>query len=53
MRGIKNPNVDIKVEGNDVIVADGKKEYFRKSKTKQTVVIANAIYFAEKYMEVD
>lgn len=53
MKGIKNPNVDIKVEGNDVIVTDGKKEYFRKLKTKQTVVIANAIYFAEKYMEVD
>lgn len=53
MRGIRNPNVDIKVERNDVIMTDGKKEYFRKPKTKQTVVIANAIYFAEKYMEVD
>lgn len=44
MREIKNPNVCIKT--------DGKTEYFRKPKTKQTVAIANDIYFAEKYMEV-
>lgn len=52
MRGIKNPNVDIKICGNDVVVADGKTEYFRKLKSRQTVAIANDIYFAEKYMEV-
>lgn len=47
MRGIKNPNVDIKTDGNDVVVTDGKIEYFRKPKTEQTVAIANDIYFAE------
>lgn len=52
MRGIKNPNVDIKICGNDVVVTDGKTEYFRKLKSRQTVAIANDIYFAEKYMEV-
>ena len=53
MRGIKNLNVDIKIDGNDVVVADGKTEYFRKLKSRQTVAIANDIYFAEKYMECD
>lgn len=52
MRGVKNQNVDIKTDGNDVVVTDGIIEYFRKSKTEQTVAIANDIYFAEKYMEV-
>ena len=52
MRGIKNPNVDIKKDGNDVVVTDGKTEYFRKPKTEQTVAIANTVYFAEKYAEV-
>lgn len=52
MRGIKNLNVDIKTDGNDIVVTDGKKEYFRKPKTQQTIAIANDIYFAEKYMEV-
>ena len=52
MRGIKNPNVDIKTDGNDVFVTDGKTVFFRKPKTEQTVAIANDIYFAEKYMEV-
>lgn len=52
MRGVKNPNVDIKTDGKDIVVTDGKTEYFRKPKTKQTVVIANSIYFAEKYIEV-
>lgn len=52
MRGIKKPNVDIKTDGNDVVVTDGKTEYFRKHKTKQTVAIANDIYFAEKYTAV-
>ncbi len=45
--------MDIKIDGNDVVVTDGKTEYFRKLKTKQTIAIANAIYFAEKYVEVD
>ena len=52
MKGIKNPNVDIKTDGNDIVVTDGKTEYFRKLKTEQTIYIANCIYFAEKYMEV-
>lgn len=52
MRGIKNPNVDIKTDGNNIVITDGKTEYFRKLKTKQTVAIANDIYFVEKYMEV-
>lgn len=52
MRGIKNPNVDIKIDENEVVVIDGKTEYFRKLKTEQTVAIANDIYFAEKYTEV-
>lgn len=53
MRGIKNPNVDIKTDGNDIIVTDGKTEYFRKPKTNQTVAIAHDIYFAEKYMDLE
>lgn len=52
MRGIKNPKVDIKIDGNDVVITDGKIEYFRKTKTEQTVAFANDIYFAEKYREV-
>lgn len=52
MRGIKNPNVDIKTDENDVVITDGKIEYFRKHKTEQTVAIANDIYFAEKYMNI-
>ncbi len=52
MRGIRNPNVDIRTDGNDIIVTDGKTEYFRKPKMNQTVAIANDIYFAEKYTEV-
>lgn len=52
MRGIKNPNVDIKTDGKDVVVTDEKTEYFRKPKSEQTVAIANDIYFAGKYMEV-
>lgn len=47
----KNPNVDIKTDGNDVVVTDGNTEYLRKTKSDQTVDIANDIYFAEKYME--
>ena len=52
MRGIKNSSTDIKTDGNDVVVTDGKTEYFRKTKSDQTVAIANDIYFAEKYREV-
>lgn len=52
MRGLKKPNVDIKTDGNDVVVTDGKTEYFRKTKSDQTVAIANDIYFAVKYREV-
>lgn len=44
--------MDIKTDGNDIVVTDGKTEYFRKSKTEQTVAIANDIYFAEKCTEV-
>lgn len=51
MRGIKNLKVEIKTDGNDVVVTDEKKEYFWKTKSEQTVAIANDIYFAEKYME--
>lgn len=42
-------NIEIKTDGNDIIITDGKKEYFRKPKTKQTIAIANDIYFAVKY----
>lgn len=52
MRGLKKPNVDIKTDGNDVVVTYGKTEYFRKTKSDQTVAIANDIYFAVKYREV-
>lgn len=52
MKRIKNSNVNIKTDGNDVVVTDGKREYFRKPKTEQTISIANDIYFAEKYREV-
>lgn len=52
MKGVKNPNVDIKTSGKDIVVTDGKTEYFRKPKTERTIAIANLIHFAEKYMEV-
>lgn len=42
-------DIEIKTDGEDVIVTDGKIEYFRKPKTKQTISIANDIYFAVKY----
>lgn len=44
-----NKNVEIKTDGEDVIVTDGKTEYFRKPKAKQTISIANDIYFSVKY----
>lgn len=46
-------NVEIKQDGGDVVVLDGKKEVFRKPKTPQTVAIANDIYFAVKYGEME
>lgn len=46
---IKNKKVDIKNDNGDVVVTDGKSEFYRAKKTKQTVSIANNIYFAEKY----
>ncbi|MCM1224561.1 MAG: hypothetical protein NC548_59945 [Lachnospiraceae bacterium] len=48
-REFMKKNIEIKNCGNDVIVTDGKSEYFRKPKTKQTIAIANEIYFAVKY----
>ena len=44
-RGYKNRR-------QDIVVTDGKNEYFRKQKTKQTISIENDFYFAEIYMEV-
>lgn len=44
-------NIEIKTDRNDVVVTDGRKEYFRKPKTKQTIAIANDIYFTVKYWE--
>lgn len=46
-----NKNIDIKIDGNDVIVTDGKQEYFRMPKTEQTVSIANSIYMYHKYSD--
>lgn len=34
MRGIKNPKVDIKTDGNDVVVTDGKIGYFSETENK-------------------
>ena len=39
----------MKIDNGDVVVTDGKREFYRAKKTKQTVAIANSIYFAEKY----
>ncbi len=46
---IKNKKVDIKNDNGYVVVTDGKTEFYRAEKTRQTVAIANSIYFAEKY----
>lgn len=51
MLAIKNKKVDIKNDNGDVVVTDGKTEFFRKPKTKQTLSIANSIYWAERYEE--
>ncbi len=51
MRGIKNPNVDIKTDGNDVVMTNGKTEYFRKTKSDQTVAIANDAIECSSYEE--
>ncbi len=40
---------EIKRDGNDVVVVSDKKEVFRRTKTKQTVAIANDIYMFYKY----
>lgn len=50
---IKNKKVEIKtriVNGKiDVVVTDGKTEFYRDEKNEQTIAIANSIYFAAKY----
>ena len=48
---IKNKKVDIKNDNGDVVVTDGKVEFYRAKKTERTVAIANDIYFASKYEE--
>ena len=52
MLRIINKNVDIKNDNGDVVVTDGKKEFYRAFKTRQTVSIANSIYWGVKYEEV-
>ena len=47
MRGIKNPNVDIKTDGNDIIVTDGKTEYFRKPKRIRQLLL-HMIFILQK-----
>lgn len=44
-----NKSVEIKRDKNDVIVIDNGNEVFRRVATKQTIAIANDIYFAHKY----
>lgn len=44
-------NVDIKTEQNNVVVLNNGNEVFRKPKTRQTVAIANDIYFYYKYKD--
>lgn len=48
---IKNKKVDIKLDNGDVLVTDGKTEFYRAKKTEQNINIANSIYFTEKYQE--
>lgn len=52
MLKIKNKKVDIKNDNGDVVVTDGKTEFYRAIKSKQTISIANDIYWATKYEEV-
>ena len=44
-----NKTVDIKRDGNDIVVVANGKEVFRKPKTTQTVAIAHDIYMGYKY----
>jgi hypothetical protein len=52
MLKIKNKKVDIKNDNGDVVVTDGKTEYYRANKSTQTISIANSIYWSVKYEEV-
>lgn len=45
----KLPNVEIKSEDNNVLVTKDNQLLFKQEKTKQTVAIANALYFYHKY----
>lgn len=38
MRGIKNPNIDIKTGGDDIVITDKTTEYFRKLKNRQLLL---------------
>ena len=44
-----NKTVDIIRDGKDIVVVANGKEVFRKTKTTQTVAIANDIYMGYKY----
>lgn len=46
-----NKKADIFQDGNDIVVTDGKKEVFRKPRSKQTISIAHSIYMAERYKD--
>lgn len=48
---VKNSKVEIKSDKGDVVVTDGKVEFYRANKTKQTKAIAVDIYFYHKYQE--
>ncbi len=50
---IKNKKVDIKNDNSDVVVTDGNTEFYRATKTRQTIAIANDIYWSIKYEEVN
>ena len=41
--------VEIIRDKHDVVVTDNGTEVFRRAVTKQTIAIANAIYFTHKY----
>ena len=46
-----NDSVEIKRDKDEVIVIDNGKEVFRRFATRQTIAIANDIYFAHKYKD--
>ena len=46
-----NNKIDIKMVGNEIVVTDGKTEFFRRQKTKQTLSIAHDIYMYYKYKD--